>query len=67
MQGVAQLAQHVHRYNSRIFVTMNTISRDDELEPARELTLQQIAVIDAALGLKDATLNPGRAILECLM
>ena len=124
VQDIARLAAYAHRFNSRIFVTMNTILRDDELEPARqlawqlydagvdaliiqdmglleidlppiqlhastqtdirtpekarflqdaglsqivlarELTLQQIAAIDAALGPKDEALNPGRAILE---
>ncbi len=37
---IAQLVQHAHRYNSRIFVTLNTILRDDELEPARKLSWQ---------------------------
>ncbi|MBA4262507.1 MAG: collagenase-like protease [Comamonadaceae bacterium] len=124
VQDIARLAAHAHRFNSRIFVTMNTILRDDELESARqlawqlydagvdaliiqdmglleidlppiqlhastqtdirtpqkarflqdaglsqivlarELTLQQIAAIDAALGPQDEALNPGRAILE---
>ena len=35
VQDIARLVQHAHRYNSRIFVTLNTILRDDELEPAR--------------------------------
>src|SRR5450830_1361845 len=33
----AKLVRHAHRFNSRIFVTLNTILRDDELEPARQL------------------------------
>ena len=37
---IARLVQHAHRFNSRIFVTMNTILRDDELEGARKLTWQ---------------------------
>ena len=37
---IARLAQHAHRFNSRIFVTLNTILRDDELEPARKLAWQ---------------------------
>mgnify|MGYP001756807224 CR=1 FL=1 len=40
VQDIARLVQHAHRYNSRIFVTMNTILRDDELEPARKLAWQ---------------------------
>ena len=37
---IARLVQHAHRYNARIFVTLNTILRDDELEPARQLAWQ---------------------------
>ena len=37
---IARLVQHAHRFNSRIFVTMNTILRDDELEPARRQAWQ---------------------------
>lgn len=35
VQDIARLVRHAHRFGSRIFVTMNTILRDDELEPAR--------------------------------
>ena len=34
---IARLVQHAHRFNSRIFVTLNTILRDDELEGARQM------------------------------
>ena len=34
---IARLTAHAHRYNARIFATLNTILRDDELEPARTL------------------------------
>ena len=37
---IARLVAHAHRFNSRIFVTMNTILRDDELEAARTLAWQ---------------------------
>jgi len=37
---IARLVTHAHRFNSRIFVTMNTILRDDELEGARKLAWQ---------------------------
>ena len=37
---IARLVRHAHRFNSRIFVTMNTILRDDELEPARKQAWQ---------------------------
>jgi collagenase-like PrtC family protease len=34
---IARLVAHAHRFHARIFVTLNTILRDDELEPARRL------------------------------
>jgi len=34
---IGKLVSHAHRFNSRIFVTLNTILRDDELEGARKL------------------------------
>ena len=37
---IEQLTRHAHRYNARIFVTLNTILRDDELELARRLAWQ---------------------------
>ena len=40
VQDIARLVRHAHRYHSRVFVTLNTILRDDELEPARRLIHQ---------------------------
>jgi putative protease len=37
---IERLVRHAHRFHSRIFVTLNTILRDDELEPARRLAWQ---------------------------
>lgn len=37
---IERLVTQAHRFNSRIFVTMNTILRDDELEPARKQAWQ---------------------------
>ena len=37
---IERLVAYAHRFNSRIFVTMNTILRDDELEGARQLAWQ---------------------------
>jgi 23S rRNA 5-hydroxycytidine C2501 synthase len=34
---IEQLCKHAHRFGARIFVTHNTILRDDELEDARQL------------------------------
>ncbi len=60
---IARLARHAHRYNSRIFVTMNTILRDDELEPARQLAWQLYdagvdALIIQDMGLLEIDLPP---------
>ncbi|MFN3544950.1 MAG: peptidase U32 family protein [Thiobacillus sp.] len=33
---IARLVAHAHRFNARVFVTLNTILADDELEPARQ-------------------------------
>jgi len=37
---IARLCRHAHRFHAKIFVTLNTILRDDELEPARRLVWQ---------------------------
>ena len=34
---IERLCRHAHRYGARIFVTLNTILRDDELEDARRM------------------------------
>ncbi|MGE5453444.1 MAG: peptidase U32 family protein [Acidobacteriota bacterium] len=36
VSDIARLVKHAHRYNAKIFTTLNTILRDDELEPARK-------------------------------
>ncbi|MEZ5703007.1 MAG: U32 family peptidase [Burkholderiaceae bacterium] len=63
VQDIARLARHAHRFNSRIFVTMNTILRDDELEPARKLAWQLYdagvdALIIQDMGLLEIDLPP---------
>ncbi|MDH5707743.1 MAG: U32 family peptidase [Hylemonella sp.] len=63
MQDIARLVQHAHRYNARIFVTLNTILRDDELEAARKLAWQfHDAGVDALIiqdmGLLEIDLPP---------
>ncbi|MDF3844995.1 U32 family peptidase [Pseudomonas citronellolis] len=40
VSDIAQLVEFAHRYHARIFVTLNTILHDDELEPARALIHQ---------------------------
>jgi 23S rRNA 5-hydroxycytidine C2501 synthase len=34
---IAQLVEHAHRFHARVYVTLNTILRDDELEEARRM------------------------------
>ncbi len=60
---IARLVQHAHRFHSRIFVTLNTILRDDELEPARKLVAQLYdagvdALIVQDMGLLELDLPP---------
>ncbi len=60
---IAKLAVHAHRFNSRIFVTLNTILRDDELEGARKLAWQLYdagvdALIIQDMGLLEIDLPP---------
>ena len=37
LRSIERLCTHAHRFGSRIFITLNTILRDDELEPARQM------------------------------
>ncbi|MEN9630507.1 MAG: hypothetical protein RJA10_3735 [Pseudomonadota bacterium] len=60
---IARLVQHAHRYHARIFVTHNTILRDDELEGARRLAwdLHEVgvdALIVQDMGLLQLDLPP---------
>ncbi|NTV86368.1 MAG: U32 family peptidase [Burkholderiaceae bacterium] len=63
VKEIARLAKYAHRFNSRIFVTLNTILRDDELEPARKLAWQLYdagvdALIIQDMGLLEIDLPP---------
>ncbi len=63
VQDIARLVQHAHRFHSRIFVTLNTILQDDELEPARKLAWQLYdagvdALIIQDMGLLEIDLPP---------
>ena len=63
VQDIARLVRHAHRFHSRIFVTLNTILRDDELEPARKLAWQLYdagvdALIIQDMGLLEIDLPP---------
>ena len=37
VQDIERLCKHAHKFNSKIFITLNTILRDDELEGARRM------------------------------
>ncbi len=60
---IERLVRHAHRYHARIFVTLNTILRDDELEPARRMIHQLYdsgvdALIVQDMGLLELDLPP---------
>ena len=60
---IARLVAHAHRFNARVFVTLNTILRDDELEPARRQIWQLYeagvdALIIQDMGLLELDLPP---------
>ncbi|WP_090134285.1 peptidase U32 family protein [Kosakonia oryziphila] len=46
LQDIAELVPFAHRYGAKVFITLNTILHDDELEPARRLIgdLYQVGV-----------------------
>ena len=63
LADIARLVRHAHRFHSRIFVTLNTILRDDELENARQLVWQLYdagvdALIIQDMGLLELDLPP---------
>ncbi|MDT7834931.1 peptidase U32 family protein [Aquabacterium sp. OR-4] len=60
---IERLARHAHRFGARIFVTLNTILRDDELEDARRMVWQlhgagADALIVQDMGLLELDLPP---------
>lgn len=60
---IAQLVEFAHRFHARVFVTINTILHDDELEPARALIHQlHDAGVDALIvqdmGVMDLDIPP---------
>jgi collagenase-like PrtC family protease len=63
VQDIERLCRHAHRYGARIFITLNTILRDDELEPARRMAWQVYeagadALIVQDMGLLEIDLPP---------
>ena len=60
---IARLVEHAHRFNARIFTTLNTILADNELEPARQQIWQLYdagvdALIIQDMGLLELDLPP---------
>ena len=63
VSDIARLVEFAHRYHARIFVTINTILHDDELEPARALIHQLYdagvdALIVQDMGVLDLDIPP---------
>ncbi|MED5608128.1 U32 family peptidase [Pseudomonas sp. JH-2] len=63
VSDIARLVEFAHRFHARVFVTINTILHDDELEPARALIHQlHDAGVDALivqdLGVLDLDIPP---------
>ncbi|MBI4984320.1 MAG: U32 family peptidase [Rhodocyclales bacterium] len=50
---IAALAAHAHRYGARVLVALNTILKDEELEPARRIAWQAFEAGADALILQD--------------
>lgn len=63
LADIARLAEYAHRYSAQVFLALNTILRDDELEAARSLAWQaHDAGVDALIiqdmGLLELDLPP---------
>ena len=52
-RDLERLVQHAHRFGSRIFITLNTILRDDELEGARKMAWDMYHIGADALIIQD--------------
>lgn len=63
IRDLERLIKHAHRFGSRIFITLNTILRDDELQGARDMAWQIYnagadALIIQDMGLLELDLPP---------
>ena len=63
VQDIERLTAFAHRFHARIFITLNTIFRDDEIEEARRLAWQMYeagadALIVQDMGLLETDLPP---------
>ena len=52
-RDLERLVKHAHRFGSRIFITLNTILRDDELEGARKMAWDMYNIGADALIIQD--------------
>ncbi len=63
VDDIARLVEHAHRFNAEVFVTLNTIFHDNELEGAHEIVCQLYdagvdALIVQDMGLMEMDLPP---------
>ena len=63
VEDIARLVKHAHRFNAEVFVTLNTIFHDNELEGAHEIVYQLYdagvdALIVQDMGLMEMDLPP---------
>lgn len=63
LADIERLAHHAHRFHAKVFVALNTILRDDELEEARKMAWQAYesgadALIVQDMGLLEMDLPP---------
>ena len=63
VEDIARLVKHAHRFNAEVFVTLNTIFHDNELEGARDIVYQLYdagvdALIVQDMGLMEMDLPP---------
>lgn len=63
LRDIGQLASHAHRYNARVFMALNTILHDSELDEARNMAWQAYeagvdALIVQDMGLLELDLPP---------
>ncbi|MBK8317343.1 MAG: U32 family peptidase [Betaproteobacteria bacterium] len=63
LADIERLSRHAHRFNAKVFVALNTILRDDELDEARQMAWQAYesgadALIVQDMGLLEMDLPP---------
>lgn len=67
LKDIAELVPFAHRYGAKIFVTLNTILHDDELEPAQRLITDLYQTGVDALIVQDMGIHgTGHSPLNCM-